>query len=80
MLIHQGLKPSPTLTKNHDQVSDLSSFSFHELNVSLATTVQDVRLELIQEEAHETAYGVLPPHKISASSFLTIGLELEEQQ
>ena len=50
------------------------------INHSLATTVQDIRLELVQEEADEVNHGVLPPHKISMSSFLTLGLELEEQQ
>jgi len=42
--------------------------------------VHDVRLELTQQEAADVAKGVLLPHKVSKSKFLTIGLELEEQQ
>jgi hypothetical protein len=50
------------------------------LHISLATTVQDVRLELVKEEANEAAHGILSAHKTSLSGFLTLGLELEEQQ
>ena len=46
----------------------------------LATTLQDVRLQLVQEEANEVARGIPSAHKTSLSGFLTLGLELEEQQ
>jgi hypothetical protein len=37
-------------------------------------------LELAKEEAVDAARGVFRTHDISVSSFLTAGLELEEQQ
>ncbi|KAI0064330.1 hypothetical protein BV25DRAFT_1790798, partial [Artomyces pyxidatus] len=40
----------------------------------------DVRLELAQEEAEEAARGAMSLHEMSASVFLGVGLELEEQQ
>ncbi|KAI0037488.1 hypothetical protein FA95DRAFT_1459080, partial [Auriscalpium vulgare] len=44
------------------------------------TSLVDVRLELAEEEASEAALGQLSPHETTASMFLTIGFELEEQQ
>jgi hypothetical protein len=40
----------------------------------------DVKLELAKEEAAEAAWGIICSHETSASVFLTVGLELEEQQ
>jgi hypothetical protein len=40
----------------------------------------DVKLELAKEEAAEAARGVIRSHETSVSIFLTVGLELEEQQ
>jgi hypothetical protein len=40
----------------------------------------DVKLELAKEEAAEAARGIIRSHETSASIFLTVGLELEEQQ
>jgi len=40
----------------------------------------DVKLELAKEEAAEAAWGIIRSHETSASVFLTVGLELEEQQ
>ena len=37
-------------------------------------------LKLAKEEAADAAHGVIHTHNISVSSFLTAGLELEEQQ
>ncbi|KAM6491450.1 hypothetical protein JOM56_013019 [Amanita muscaria] len=45
-----------------------------------ATTLQDVRLELAKEDAVQVAQGAVSPHKASLTSFLVMGLELEEQQ
>ncbi|KAH8111809.1 hypothetical protein DFH11DRAFT_1546400 [Phellopilus nigrolimitatus] len=44
------------------------------------TTIIDVRRQLNDLEGAETASGVLPLHKTSATQFLVIGIELEEQQ
>jgi len=39
-----------------------------------------VCLELAREDLAAAKTGVEPIHKVSASSFLQVGLELEEQQ
>ena len=53
----------------------------HSHNFSfLATTIQDVQLQLTQEDAVEALQGIVSPHKTTLTAFLTIGLELEEQQ
>jgi hypothetical protein len=39
-----------------------------------------VKLELNLEELADTKQGILPLHNVSPNVFLTIGLELEEQQ
>ena len=46
----------------------------------LATTLQDVRLELAREEAAEAARGRVSYHNITLTTFLTTALDLEEQQ
>lgn len=35
---------------------------------------------LVKEEEEDAARGSLPPHKMTASAFLTQGLDLEESQ
>lgn len=40
----------------------------------------DVRRELIKEEEEDLLRGTMPLHVTSASQFLSIGLELQEQQ
>ena len=44
------------------------------------TTTADVRLELAKEEAAEAGRGIIRSHETSPSTFLVVGLELEEQQ
>lgn len=46
----------------------------------IGETMADVKLELAQEEAAAAARGIIRSHQTSASTFLTVGLELEEQQ
>lgn len=48
--------------------------------VLLASKVSEVRLRLAQEEAAEVEKGQRAPHQISASVFIRMGLELEDQQ
>ncbi|KAM6490236.1 hypothetical protein JOM56_014213 [Amanita muscaria] len=45
-----------------------------------STTLQDVRLALAKEEAAEAARGRISPHKVTQTTFLTMALDLEEQQ
>jgi hypothetical protein len=52
----------------------------HCLHPPLATTLQDVRLALAKEEAAEAARGRISPHKVTQTTFLTMALDLEEQQ
>ena len=47
---------------------------------SLATTLQDVRLKLTKEDAAAAAKGAQSPHKTSVTSFLVMGMDLEDQQ
>ncbi|TFY52380.1 hypothetical protein EVG20_g10575 [Dentipellis fragilis] len=44
------------------------------------TTLADVRLELSEEEAHQSAQGAISLHQTMASTFLSIGLDLKQQQ
>lgn len=58
-----------------------SPFSLLAYNVCCsATTLQDVRLELAKDDAASSAQGVISPHNITLTTFLTTGLDLEEQQ
>lgn len=59
----------------------MSLFSYLSLTfLFAATTLQDVRLELMKEEAAAAAEGAVSPHKMSLTSFLVLGLDLEDQQ
>jgi len=42
--------------------------------------VSEARLRLTEEEAAEAERGIAAPHKVSASVFVRMGLELEDQQ
>ncbi|KAI0059388.1 hypothetical protein BV25DRAFT_1785942, partial [Artomyces pyxidatus] len=44
------------------------------------SAMNNVRLELAEEEAAEASRGIASLHDMSASTFLNVGLELEEQQ
>ena len=50
------------------------------LTFYLDTTERQIRRLLAEEEEADAARGVLPPHKVTPSSFLSTGLDLEEQQ
>lgn len=43
-------------------------------------TVKVCLEKLAKSEAQEIAQGVIHPHEITASKFLSVGLELQEQQ
>jgi len=45
-----------------------------------ASKLSEARLRLTQEEAAEAERGKHTPHKVSASVFIRMGLELEDQQ
>jgi hypothetical protein len=45
-----------------------------------ASKVSEIRLQLAQEEAAEAEKGQRAPHQVSASVFIRMGLELEDQQ
>jgi hypothetical protein len=48
--------------------------------VSPASKLSEARLRLTQEEVAEAERGRHTPHKISASVFIRMGLDLEDQQ
>lgn len=61
------------------------SYSFQPLcacvtNSLIESTLQDVRLELANEEATQAALGRLPRHRVSMTTFLLTGFELEDGQ
>lgn len=43
-------------------------------------SVDDVKLQLGKEDDEDRKRGVVPSHDVSPTVFLSIGLELEEQQ
>ena len=45
-----------------------------------ALKLSEVRLQLAQEEISQAERGQHAPHKVSASVFIRMGLELEDQQ
>ena len=45
-----------------------------------ALKLSEVRLQLTQEEVAQAEHGNHTPHKVSASVFIRMGLELEDQQ
>jgi hypothetical protein len=47
---------------------------------TIAKTQADIRLELVQLERETLSQGEPTLHAVSASGFLVMGLELEEQQ
>lgn len=46
----------------------------------IGSKVSEARLRLTEEEAAEAEKGITAPHKVSASVFVRMGLELEDQQ
>lgn len=49
-------------------------------NLILATTLQDVHLELTKEEVVHATRGVMPKHKITLTGFFFAAFDIEEQQ
>ena len=49
-------------------------------HVRSALKISEIRLRLAQEEAEEAENGQRTPHQISASVFVRMGIELEDQQ
>ena len=47
---------------------------------TIVTTVADIRLLLAQAEAEEAKQGIQSLHEITASAFISQGLDLEAQQ
>ncbi|TFY54862.1 hypothetical protein EVG20_g9538 [Dentipellis fragilis] len=44
------------------------------------TTLADVRLEISEEEAREASQGIISLHEMTSGTFLSVGLELQDQQ
>jgi hypothetical protein len=49
-------------------------------HITIATTLQDVRLELARKETSQLASGYIPRHKVSMVGFFTMGFDIEDQQ
>jgi hypothetical protein len=72
-------KPNPYEEPVNSMFYIISLYYVHS-QLTSATTERDIQLQLIQEEEADAARGILPPHKVSSSAFLSTGLDLEEQQ
>lgn len=83
MKLGTAIIASPIRTQNQKPVCIIVLHLFLstiDLTLPTATTFSAVRLELAQEEAADVAAGVISLHKISPSTFLRQGLDLEEKQ
>jgi hypothetical protein len=49
-------------------------------DITIATTLQDVRLELARFETCQLASGHIPRHKVSMMGFFSTGFDIEDQQ
>lgn len=49
-------------------------------NKCLATTLQDVRLELTRRETLQLASGQVPRHKVTMMGYFSMGFDIEDQQ
>jgi len=49
-------------------------------DLTVATTLQDVRLELARNETLQLASGHIPQHNVSITSFFSMGFDIEDQQ
>ena len=47
---------------------------------TIATTLQDVHLELARYEPHQLELGQMPRHKITMMGFFSMGFDIEDQQ
>jgi hypothetical protein len=47
---------------------------------TIATTLQDVRLELARYESRQLASGHIPRHKVTMMGFFSMGFDIEDQQ
>jgi hypothetical protein len=75
-------KPSrrnPYVSKEHSMFSKV--FRGYIFNIiSPASKISEARLQLTQGEATKAERGHQAPHKVPASVFVRMGLELEDQQ
>jgi hypothetical protein len=72
-------RPNPYVSKDRGRL--FCFIQVPRLTVFLpASKVSEIRLRLAQEEAAEAERGQRAPHQITASVFIRMGLELEDQQ
>ena len=46
----------------------------------LEITMKEIRLRLAKEDQEDISMGKMPLHEVSANEFLTVGIDLEDQQ
>ena len=72
-------RPNPYISK--ERGTFLNSISWLKSHNNLpASKISEVRLRLSQEEVTGAEHGQHAPHRVSASVFVRMGLELEDQQ
>ena len=73
-------RPNPYVSKERGRCYVISSYVPRLTVISSASKLSEIRLRLVQEEAAEAERGQRTPHQVSASVFVRMGLDLEDQQ
>ena len=71
--------PNPYVSNDHGKFFRLTLIIMTHI-ILLALKVSEIRLQLAEKEAVEVERGQRAPHQVSASVFIRMGLELEDQQ
>jgi hypothetical protein len=50
------------------------------MRIMIATSLQDVRLEIARQETRQLASGHIPQHKVSMMGFFSMAFDIEDQQ
>ena len=72
-------KPNPYVLTEKGGFSGWNQHTYLTVHF-IGSKVSEARLRLTEEEAAEAERGTTAPHKVSASVFVRMGLELEDQQ
>ena len=72
--------PNPYVSNERGKFLTITLDPPHLMAAGSASKLSEARLRLTQEEAAEAERGQHTPHKVPASVFIRMGLELEDQQ
>ena len=77
---NHSIKPDPYEEPETRRFSTMFIRKSHILIVTIDTSMKAIRLRLALEDAQEIESGTTLAHEVTPSSFLYLGLELEELQ